>query len=107
MASLQEMNLLQGDMYAVQYANSVTVYTNPDRAKEIDNEVDEIWAAINAIKDTAYHPEEQPNYVKRAVATLDLQLKALYVEYDSLIDKEATEIARSKRLQYALGVSTM
>jgi len=101
------MNLLQGDMYASQYANAVTVFTNPERAKEIDREIDEIWAAINAIKDTGYHPEEQPNYVKRAVATLDIQLKELYAEYDSLIDKEATEIARSKRLQYALGVDIM
>ena len=74
---------------------------------EIDREIDEIWAAINAIKDTAYDREEQPNYVKIAIATLDLQLKALYVEYDKLVDKEATEIARSKRLQWALGVSTM
>jgi hypothetical protein len=107
MASQRERNFLQGDMYAMDYANAVTIYTNPERAKEIDNEIDEIWAAINAIKDTAYDREEQPNYVKRAVATLDIQLKALYVEYDSLIDKEATEIARSKRLQYALGVATM
>ena len=107
MASLREMNLHQGDMYAVQYANSVTIYTNPERAKEIDREIDEIYNAINAIKETAYEFPEVPNYVKRAVAALDLQLKELSLEYDSLIDKEATEIARSKRLQYALGVSTM
>ena len=107
MASQREMNLLQGDMYASQYANAITIYTNPERAKQIDREIDEIWAAINAIKDTAYDREEQPNYVKIAVATLDVQLKALYAEYDKLVNKEATEIARSKRLQWALGVSTM
>jgi len=107
MASQREMNLLQGDMYASQYANAITIYTNPARAKEIDREIDEIWAAINAIKETAYDREERPNYVKIAIATLDLQLKALSVEYDKLVDKEATEIARSKRLQCILGVSTM
>ena len=107
MASQREMNLLQGDMYASQYANAITIYTNPERAKQIDREIDEIWAAINAIKDSAYDREEQPNYVKIAVATLDVQLKALYAEYDKLVNKEATEIARSKRLQWALGVSTM
>ena len=107
MASRQEMNLLQGDMYVLQYANAVTVYTNPERAKKIDREIDEIWNAINAIKATAYDLAEEPAYVKRAVATLDVQLKELYVQYDNLIDKEATEILRSKRLQEALGVATM
>ena len=107
MASRREMNFLQGDMYAMNYANAVTIYTNPERAEEIDREINEIWDAINAIKDTACDREEPPNYVKIAVATLDVQLKALYVEHDNLVDKEATEIARSKRLQWALGVDTM
>ena len=107
MASKQEMNFLQGDMAALRHANAVTVYTNPERVKLIDEAIDEIWNAINVIKDPGYDLPEQPNYVKIAVATLDLQLKALYAEYDSLIDKEATEILRSKRLAEALGVATM
>lgn len=107
MGSRQEMNLHQGDMYALLYANAVTVYTDLEHAKKIDREIDDIWNAINAIKETAYDLLEQPNYVKLAIATLDVQLKALYAEYDSLIDKEATEILRSKRLAEALNIGTM
>ena len=95
--ALQDMKHLVSDMDAIKYVNEVTVYTDPERAKEIDREINKISKAIDAIREIAYDLPEQPNYVKVAIDTLDVQLKALYLEHDNLIDKEATEIAKSKR----------
>ena len=95
--ALQDIKHLVSYMDAIEYVNEVTVYTNPQRAKEIDREINKIWDAINAIREIAYDFPEQPNYVKVAIGILDAQYKALCLEHQKLVDEEATEIAKSKR----------
>jgi hypothetical protein len=102
-------------------ANNIRVWTNPDRRDNARREIHSLEGIIYAItsRSTPYEdpfammgggkaPKPLPAHIQEALKPLHEKIRALVEELDSLVDKEATAIAKKKFLDKNLyDVSTM
>lgn len=92
-------------------ANNIRVWANPDRRDDIRREIHSLQDIIYAItsRSTPYEdpfammgggkaPKPLPTHIQEALKPLNEKIRALSEELDSLVDKEATAIAKKKFL---------